>query len=236
MTWTPPPPEPASYIWLKDADHNVVSYELFIIICYEWIAWNRSIGVTDPMLIPEQWVQPGDLQNFANVVSWWPRVNVPIKLSIPTLSGMLHDLRFGAGERATVTTFAQRLDAFVRKAESAIVIKGGDPKNPNETPEERAKRKNREKQARWRLRNTASSEDPAENALIETLKSEAAKLAEWKAYLRHYVKEQKLVCDSAVRVAKQARDNNISAAEKAIVDQEARMVAAKDALSNYSAA
>lgn len=232
MTWTPPTEAPASYTWLETADHNAVQPQHFLIVCQEWIAWQLELGVTDPIQDPATFFDVyTDLQNFANVVSWWPKEGVPTNLRAPTLAGMVTLLRPGPNNGPE--TFAEHLARRVDGMKAFIRTKGGDTENPNETAAERAARKNRERQQRFQLKHAAGSDDPAKHALIEVAKSEAAKLSEWKAYLRKYVKDQKLACDAAVRAAKQLRDDNISAAEQAIVDQEVRMLAAKAAVDNY---
>lgn len=233
MTWTPPAAAPASYTWLESADHNTVQAQHFLIVCQDWIAWQRGLGVTDDMQDPATFFDVyTDLQNFANVVSWWPKEGVPTNLRAPTLAGMVSVLRLSPGGRPA-ETFAEHLEWRVNAVKAFIRTKGGDTENPNETSAERAARKNRERQARFQLRHAKGSDDPEHHALIEAAKVEAAKLSEWKAYMRKYVKDQKLACDAAVRAAKQLRDDNISAAEQAIVDQEVRMLAAKAAVDNY---
>lgn len=235
MTWTPPQAAPASYQWLERADPNAVTYELFLVICNEWVEWQRSMGVQDRLRDPAIWVQPGDLQTFVNVVIWWPKTGVPTHLHCPTLAGMVTALREVPGGKSPTHSFIAQLEWRVNAVKGHVRDKGGDADNPNETSAERAARKNRERQERWRIKHAPGSDDPVENALIEVAKAEASKLTEWKTYLRTYVKDQRLACDAAVRNAKQARDDNISAAEKAIADQEIRMLAAKDAVNNYSA-
>lgn len=234
MTWTPPLAAPPSYIWLQDADHSLVTYPFFLTICNEWIEWQRALGVDSEFHEPESWVQGGDLQTFANVVSWWPKTGIPVHLSVPTLAGMVMGLRKGGVGRSQGESFAQNLQLRVDIVKAHIRAKGGDAENPNETAEDRYKRKNRERQARWQLNNRPGSDDPEHNALIEAAKLEAKKLTEWKAYLRKYVKEQKLLMDATIRAARQTRDDNIKAAEQAISEQEIRMLDAKDALTKYS--
>ena len=240
MTWTPPQAAPASYAWLEKAtpeQEDTLTYGQFLQICYEWIDWQRALGVTDEMLDPASWVRDGDLQSFSNVVSWWPKTGVPVHMHAPTLASMVTALRVlppsGAG-LARTSSFSELLAWRVETVKAHVRLKGGDTENPNETSEERARRKNRERQAKWQLEHRAGSDDPALNALIEDAKLQAKALTDWKAYLRKYVKDQKLVCDAAVRAARQARDDNIRNAEQAIVDQEIRMLEAKDAVSNYS--
>lgn len=232
MTWTPPAPSPQSFQWLMTADHNEVTPELFLIICKDWITWQREMGVTDQMQSPTEFFnQYSDLQNFANVVSWWPKSGVPVIMQAPTLAGMVSGLRVFPEDDPQ--TFAEILESRVERVKAFILSKGGNVENPNETAEERARRKNRERQQRYQLRHAKSSGDPELDALVQAAKAEADKLTEWKAYLRKYVKEQKLACDSAIRAAKQLRDDNISDAERAISEQEARMRKAKEALDNY---
>jgi len=233
MTWTPPLAAPPSYIWLEKADPEAVTYALFLIVCNEWIDWQRALGVTDQFYNPVEWVRDGDLQTFSNVVTWWPKSGLPTHLHAPTLAGMVTVLRQGGTGRTPRESFAEHLQARVDTVKAHVRAKGGDTENPNETSEERARRKNRERQAKFLIAHRPGSDDPAHNALIEDAKLQASTLTEWKAYLRKYVKEQKLECAAAERAAKQRRDDNIRAAEQAIVDQETRMLAAKDAVIAY---
>lgn len=233
MTWTPPTPAPPSYQWLEAADHNVVTPHHFLMVCQEWIDWQRSMGVMDDMQDPSVFFDAGsDLQTFANVVSWWPKEGIPIALRAPTLAAMVTVLRVPNTGRPA-ESFRAHLDRLVEMVKTHIRMKGGDTENPNETAVERAARKNRERQARFQLKHATGSDDPEQHALIEVAKSEATKLSEWKAYLRKYVKDQKMACDSAVRAAKQLRDDNICKAEWAIMEQEQRMLDAKAAVDNY---
>lgn len=234
MSWQELAPTPPSVNWLEHAPTDAVTYDLFLQVCDHWVAWQRALGVTDHMQEPRAWCNPGDLQTFSNVVNWWPTGGVPTHLRAPTLVAMLNGLR--VLPQGLTESFAEHLDRRKALVAGHIAAKGGDTANPNETADERAARKNRERQARWQLKHAAASADPVKNELIEAARSEANKLSEWKATLRTYTKEQKLACDAAVRAAKQARDDNISTGERAVAEQEVRMLAAKEALSNYNPA
>ena len=235
MSWRDLPVAPASYEWLSTVDHNVVTAQHFLTVCHEWIEWQRSLGVNDAMQDPSTFFNEyTDLQNFANVVSWWPKAGIPVQMRAPTLAHMVSSLRIIPDGRLGAQTFAEHLEWRVNVVKSFIRTKGGDTENPNETTAERAARKNRERQARFQLKHAKGSDDPEHHALIEAAKAEAIKLSEWKAYMRKYIKDQKLACDAAVRAAKQQRDDNISAGEEAILAQEQRVITAKAALDNFN--
>lgn len=225
--------EPASFRWIKTAKLEEVQFTWFIQACKDWIAWQQECGSTAEFFDPDTFAQSGDLQTLANVVSWWPKGGTPTALRCPSLMDAVVATQVPANALIQWTTLKEFLDARVEACKAWLRTQGGNTENPNETSAERAKRKNAERQARWRLRHAERSEDPEHNALIETARREAESLQQARTWLRQYVKDQKVACDGAIRAAKQARDDNVSAAQHAVAEQEKRMLDAKAIADSY---
>lgn len=219
---------PESYGYMQTADVNDVKYEWFILACHEYIAWQRACGVVFEPQVPEQFCKPGDLQTLANVVNWWPK-NAPPRLRAPTLGSFMDDLKTGQH------TFESRLGWYVVRIKEWITEQGGNVDNPNETAEERAKRKNRERQRAWQLRHAEGSDDPELHALIQAAKHEAEQLSLAKAWLKGHLAELRSTEQAAIAAAKAARANGVSAAEAAVADQQKRMLDAKALVDAYKA-
>lgn len=205
------------------ASADVVRYEWLIAAAHEYIAWKRSAGVQGEAQAPEQWVQPGDLQTLANVVSWWPQ-DAPPRYRAPSFAVLMDDLFIRDGE---IWSFRQRLEWFVARVREWLRVEGGNPDNPNETREERTKRKNRERQAAWQARNRRGSDDPEHDALIQAARHEAEQLRQAKAWLKGEIAAAKGAEQAAIAAAKGARAARITAAEAAVAGQEKRMLDSK---------
>ena len=222
---------PASYSYMETADVEQVRHEWFITACYEWITWQRAAGVTDEFLVPEQYAQEGDLQTLATVVSWWPK-NAPARYRAPSLAAFIQDLRVRGD--AGCSSMAMRIDYYVNRVREHIQREGGDPQNPNETKEERAKRKNRERQKRFQLAHAESnSDDPVLDGLVATMRAEAQSLTQGKAWLKRELAQAKAAEQAAIAHARAARAERVSAAEAAVAAQEQRMLDAKAVVDAY---
>ncbi len=97
---------------------------------------------------PEAFYQPGDLERFQLTVAWWPKDAPPV-VSPPLLELMLKGVGTLAGTPPP-TTFSQDLTAQWMRCHDWLVAEGRDPKNPNESAEERRKRMARQRVARSR--------------------------------------------------------------------------------------
>lgn len=214
---------PASYSYMMTASADVVRYEWLIQAAHEYIAWKRSAGITLDAQVPEQWVQPGDLQTLSNVVSWWP-ADAPPRYRAPSFAVLMDDLFIKDGE---IWSFTQRLEWFVVRVREWVRTEGGNPENPNESREDRARRKNRERQAAYQARNRRGSDDPEHDALIQRARHEAEQLRQAKAWLKGEIAAAKGAEQAAIAAAKGARAERISAAEAAVAGQEKRMLDSK---------
>lgn len=235
MTYQLPPPEPASFDYMRTCDPATVRTEWFRAACAEWLHWQNQCGVTDRMQRIDDFFREGDLQNFCNVVSWWPK-SAPANLRCPTLADMITCLRImGDNPNVIPPTFADALEARVERVKSWMATKRMDPDNPNETREERAKRMNRERQRAWQLRQTGASDDPELNALMEAARHESEQLSAAKAWMKREIAAAKGAEGVAIAAAKGARAARVSAAEEAVAGQEKRMLDAKAVLDAYKA-
>lgn len=235
MTTHLPPPQPASFDYMRTCDPNEVRVDWFRAACAEWLYWQNQCGVTDRMQRIDDYFKEGDLQTFCNVVSWWPK-NAPANLRVPTLADMITYLRiYDNHPNAVGATFAQALEARVERVKSWMSTKRMDPDNPNETKEERAKRMNRERQRAWQLRHSEGSEDPELNALLKAARHESEQFSQAKAWMKGEIAAAKRAEQAAVLAAKEARSERVSAAEIAVAGQEKRMLDAKAVVDAYKA-
>lgn len=222
---------PASVSYMQTADPHVVQREWFIMACHDWINWKRACGLVFEAQDPERFCLPGDLQTLCNVVSWWPK-DAPIRLRPPSLALFLEDLPI----RDDVTiTFSQRLQIQADHARTWVSERGGNVDNPNESKEERARRKNRERQRAWQMRNAEGSDDPELHRLIQLAKHEAEQLTQAKAWLKRELSAARVAEQAAIAAAKAARANRISELESAVAGQEKAMLDAKAIVDAYKA-
>ncbi len=96
-----------------------------------------------------------DLAHYHAAAAWWPR-NAPKQLMRPYL-GLLCN-RIVTHPPLTPVTFYQELVFQSQRASAWVESEGGNAANPNETPDERKRRKGREAVARHRA--VANSPDP----------------------------------------------------------------------------
>lgn len=233
MDWRAHPKEPGCIPYLRTADPETVRFEWFAQACYEYVNYERAMGTTDYIQPFDSFVQPGDLQHFCNVVSWWPKNTHP-SYRAPTLADMLSYLRSPSPDHSV--TFAQALEARKEKVMGWMRAQRMDPENPNETAEERKRRMTRERQRAFKLRNAEGSDDPALHTLIMKAKQEAETLSKARAWLKGELAEAKGAEAAAIAAAKAARAKRVSDAEKWVAGQEQIMLTAKAAVDAYKRA
>jgi hypothetical protein len=109
-----------------------------------------------------------------------------------------------------------------------------DPKNPNESKEERQARLNRERVRNHRMRHkTTDSTDPDEIALVEALRNAANNVHAGKAWLRGREKDHKLLRDQTISEARSACASAIRADTEHVTEAEKALVGAQVALDSY---
>ena len=104
-----------------------------------------------------QFWQPGDLDKFRALRDWWPH-DAPPALGRPFLGVLCRGVALHASLGAP-RPFGQELEHMWRRACAWLETEDRDLTHPNETREERRRRKGREAVARHRAR--AASGDPA---------------------------------------------------------------------------
>lgn len=224
---------PASVAWLQTADPNIVQYEHFLQCAHDYLAWQRACERHPDAFVqtPEEFVKPGDLQDYVeNVVNWWPK-DAPRQFAMPTLYKLLTDILDHDGR---TRTFMSAMADYMGEIHAWMIGVGKDPSNPNETAEEKAKRKNAERQARWRLRHSnTQSDDPTLNALLEAAKAADANAVQGKRWLKGEIQQAKLDMDSAIAKAKLDRVERVQRAEAAVADAVRQAQSARDAVDSY---
>lgn len=224
---------PPSCAWLQTANSESVRWEHFIQCVVDYAAWLRASGM-DAIHIyePAQWVNPGDLQSYSDVVSWWP-ADAPASHAAPSLFTLLQHLRIAEGSAGE--TFNQALQWHVARVRAWLAANRRDPENPNESKAERDARLNRERVARHRLRHMAGSDDPEEHALIERAKTAEANASAGRKWLKGTIQQEKLQCTTDIAARKLHRDNTIAAYTQAVADAEKQAMDAKTVLDQYRA-
>lgn len=221
------PPHTPALIWIQQVDPNIVQYDHYLMVCAEYIEWLKACGVTDPFQDPASWVQPGDLQSFCNVVSKWPKRTAQ-GYSAPTLFSVLDGLRIQ--QNFTTRTFAAYMDFVWDKVANWMRSQRMDPDNPNETPEERAKRKNREGVAKHRLLKRLADPDTAPEIYhAQMAVQHAGAMRKW---LRDVERIAKDTYDGAVASAKLAKLATISEAKEQVAQAELAASNAQAAIDN----
>lgn len=229
-------PVPASCAWLQTADPNTVRYEHFLQCCADYIAWQRACGVSEYAitLTPEQYADPGDLQSYVdNVVNWWPK-DAPASCHMPSLYQIMTEIvdHHGHGARHMSCVIADHMETV----RAWMIGAGKDPSNPNETPEEKAARKNRERVARWRVRHSnTNTDDHTLNALRLAAKRADANAAQGKQWLKGEIQQAKLDMEAAITQSKLERTQRVACAEAAVQEAQEAARRAKQALESYLA-
>lgn len=223
-------PIPPSVSWLQSASPDEVSYDLFRAVCADYSAYQLQCGVDPERIMPvDQFVQPGDLQTLANVVSWWPQ-GAPHKP--PTLSALMTAIV--SVDDGPKTTFVDMLEISKARLGPWMAARKVNPHDPNESPEDKAKRLNRERVARWRIKHAEEPiDDPDLAALVRNAKLQADYVTQGRRWLKDVERRAKATYDAAVVSAKQARLDTVSKAEAELAAQIQRAEDAKALVDSY---
>lgn len=225
---------PPSVAWLLTADDNTVKHEHYIQCLVDHANWLLACGV-DPFRVqdPLNFCGVGDLQILANVVSKWP-LDAPATHQAPTLHRLLQQLHVMEGQRPL--NFLQSLNWYVERIHAWLIGKRRDPGNPNETKDERDARLNRERVARYRLRNaSAESDDPELNALIMLAKEAEANATAGRKWIKDEIKQAKLDMDTAILDARTARVARVKRAEEWLALAEKQVFEAQELVRQHKA-
>lgn len=225
-----PPAPPYEVDTITSHEPDLIPFEFFKKACYAWGHWQIAMGTPmEQLQNPETFVTEADYDCFLNVVNNWPRAAA---MRPPTLLLMVNDLRTMPG--ATATSFAQRLDEQHERILDWMTNNGVDPTNPNESREERAKRKNRENVARYRQRHSQpKSDDPEEVRLVEALRTAAQNVQLGKAWLRERERDHKAKRDVAITEARSACAKAILEDTAHLTEAEKKVVDAQTMLNSY---
>ncbi len=226
-------PIPASVTWLQTADPQTVQWEHFAQCILDYVAWLRASGVPEERIgDPYAFIEPGDLQNFINVVNWWPK-DAPPSHRAPTLYGMLVELNLGNG--ALMRSFGHTLDWHVERVKEWMVGARKDPSNPNETKDEKATRLNRERVARHRLRHMDhSTDDPVLNQLIVAAKHAEQSASAGRKWIKGEIHRAKSDMEATILAAKSERVARVKRAEEALALAERQAVDAQELVRQYN--
>jgi hypothetical protein len=208
-----------------------VRYEWFRQACLDYQQYQQDCGAPYEHMNDVDWyVQPGDLQTFVNVVSWWPK-HAPKGFQAPYLYKMMLEC-VSPGAR----TFVQVLDDAKERLRPWMEAKRVSFDNPNESREEKKKRLNREGVARYRANHAPEpSDDPELAELMRACKAAQDNVAKGRAYVKGVERDAKAVYDAAVLAAKVARADTVSAAQAHLLIAEQHGEACLSALTAYKA-
>jgi len=132
------------------------------------------------------------------------------------------------------STFLSTLENAKARIEPWLKLHKHSLDNPNETPEDKKKRLNREGVARFRAKNRVEPvDDPDLAALIKEAKLQASYVTEGRKWLRGVERSAKLAYDAAVGAAKVARAATVSNAEHELTMQITRADAAQALVDDY---
>lgn len=234
MSWEPTPyPPEVLYLQKPEAAH-VLTYEQFLHCARTHVLWLNAEA--ERAGLPnlghqrlEEWVKPGDLQTFVDVVKWWPKPSP--QFPAPTLYDMVASIR--PHDSFEATTFIDYLDLRVERVREWCRRNRINPDNPNESKSEREARLNRERVARHRLRHAPGSDDPEEQALIERAKAAEENASQGRKWLKGAIQQEKLNCAKDIQARKAQRDKTIVGYEKAVADAEQAALDAKAVLDAY---
>ena len=230
-------PVPASVAWLQTADPNLVREEHFIQCMTDYIKWQRASGVPETygFTDPAAFVEYGALQEYINVVSWWPKApNAP---RLPTLYQLIVESKFShadIGPERSAPCMKELVDVAVADVRKWLEDNGGNPDDPNETKEERAARLNRARVAKHRaLHQSEFTDDPELNNMIIAMKNAERNAAAGRKWLKGEIKAAKTDMDAAIAKAKLDRADRVQRAEQAVALAESQAAGAREAIAQY---
>lgn len=235
MTFVPPKINPDSFDWLEQQDLQTLQYPHLLACAVDYIRHNVEDGVpSEQFQDPHVFVQPGDLQELANVVSWWPQdPRCPVRK--PTAGSLLTSIR-NIDPSKPRQTFREALMSCQERAVTWLRANNHDPDNPNETAKERS---NRMAAARMRkMRSTRAladfdPDDPEEVALIESVRMARENLRLCKEHIKTEERLAKAECETIISQAKLAKTNRIGAANSWLYPTQRTLLDAEQALDNY---
>ncbi len=183
--------------------------------------WLRDNGHDSPP-VSMFFAGEGNLLDYRSAKAWWPKhAELPAQFAFPTIyllcwSYQEQDPRIGA-------TFLDRLTLKASGVVSWMTSAGVDPAAPNESPEERKARLNREAQKRHRLRKGSggSTEEVTRESYLKGLYdawqaaigARTTALADMDTRVREAEAAYHAVCAER-RLIKAQQDENVSAARK----------------------
>lgn len=230
-------PVPASVAWLQTADPNIVTEAHFKQCMTDYINWQRASGVDDTygFTDPEAFIEFGGLQEFINVVNWWPKApNAP---RMPTMFQLMVESKFRYADinpDNPVPTIQLLLDDAVFDVRKWLEDNGGNPDEPNETKEERDKRLNRARVAKHRALNQSEfTDDPVLNNMIIAMKNAERNAAQGRKWLKGEIKQAKVDMDAAIAKARLDRADRVQRAEQAVALAESQAEGAREAIAQY---
>lgn len=231
-------PVPASYAWLQTADPNTVRHEHFIQCMTDYITWQRACGVPDEygFTDPETFIEAGGLQEYINVVNWWP--TDPKAPRLASLSQMITLSKFlyedARKDSINVPTIKYLIDDEIERARKWLKDNGGNPDDPNETKAEKAARLNRARVAKHRtLHANEFTDDPNLNALIIAAKNAERSAAAGRKWIKGEIKQAKSDMDAAILAAKSERVARVQRAEEALALAERAAADAQEVVRQY---
>lgn len=152
----------------------------------EWFAeqyrshlYNRPGVVSMPF---NEFCTPQDLENWRQLIAWWPRV-APRGATAPFLPllSLLLDSQHGAPTLPPIH-FSAALRAHWERAVAWCNAHNISCDNPNETYEQRSKRLNRERVAKWREAKKAEADPALADAVVTAKQAKARAVEDAKAH------------------------------------------------------
>lgn len=156
----PCPPERVAYLQQRAQDRTCTAAELCELFYHD----NEDSIAMGNLVVPD-YINDAELPQMWAALDWWPKHGLPTTHDFSTLRKIslfyVYVPNVGAPVRA--------MEILSRKGKEVaeyIEAKGGSVVNPNETPQERAARKNRETQKRYRERLRSNADPRIEEARL----------------------------------------------------------------------
>lgn len=218
-----------AYAWLTNVDPAVVTEAQYYSALRNYIDHAIAQGVPDDQFLDEhKYFKPGDLQLYESVRSSWSPV--PKARHCPTLADMLQGVRIVGAP----LSFEASLKAQYGRFREWCAKAGKDPDNLDETPDERAKRKSRERMRRKRSRDAETDcQDESEVALLRAVRAAKENAKAGNTWFKGVEATAKTAYDAAVDRAKLARTQTVSAARVHVIAADTAVSEAERALSEY---
>lgn len=231
MSYVIPDIFPASYKWLEQQDPSKLTLDHYKACAQDYIRHSVEQGIPLEQFMPvEQFVQDGDLQTLANVVSNWPlKEGAP---PAPTPASLLIAIRSFDATKAT--TFTQALDATYQRCRKWMEANKLNPDNPNETPKERNARLSAARMRRKRQRDAeVDYTNPEELALVRAVREAKDNVTACRKWIKAEEIKARDAYDAAVAQAKAQRAATVSAAQAWLAPTLEKLSDAERALESY---